>query len=1290
MKITHAPYRAFGSFHKAASPLHSAAALQIDRRFLLRDAVARPFLRVLMKRVFVEKKPGFRTEADGILADLRETLHLPGLKGLRLLRRYDVDGISDADYAKALNTVFVEPPVDDAHEGDFPKKAGDTVFAVEFLPGQYDQRADSAAQCVQMLTHGARPLVATANVFVIEGALSSEDLAKLKGYLINPVDSREASLSVPETLAPKIPAPDVVPVLVGFGKLDSAELAAKRKELGLAMSDADIAFCQTYFRDKEHRDPTLTEIRMLDTYWSDHCRHTTFLTELESVEIEASPLTKPFAEAFQRYLDTRKALGRSQKDICMMDMACLGARELKRTGDLDDIEESEEINAASLVVPVTIDGKTEEWLVMFKNETHNHPTEIEPFGGAATCLGGAIRDPLSGRSYVYQAMRVTGAADPRTPFEQTIPGKLPQRVITRGAARGYSSYGNQIGLATGLVDEIYHPDFVAKRMEIGAVVAAGPRRNVVRGTPAPGDIIVLVGGRTGRDGVGGATGSSKEHTETALQNSAEVQKGDAPMERKLQRLFRNEPVSRLIKRCNDFGAGGVSVAIGELAPSLEIDLDAVLLKYEGLNGTEIAISESQERMAVVLDAADVEAFRAAAALENLESAVVARVTDTGRLRMKWRGEVIVDLSREFLDTNGVKQTARAVVTAPDPSKNPFVAAALSGDLESAWTAHLAELNHSGRRGLVERFDASIGANTVLHPFGGRTQTTPAEAMAAKLPVLEGKHDACTIMAHGYNPDIAKWSPGHGAVCAVVESITRVVAAGGDPDRIRLTLQEYFEKLGNDPKRWGKPVAALLGAFGAQLDLAAPAIGGKDSMSGSFKDIDVPPTLVSFAIVPALAPQVVSPEFKAAGSRVVLVSAPRNEALLPDLAAVRANHRAVHALMKKGAVLAARSVRAGGLASAIAEMTFGNRIGIRLTNAPGADFFTPEYGALVLEVTANADLGGLKVADLGTTIAEGEIVLPSGRVAVEKLFAAWDRPLESTFPMNAVAPAGKAEAFEHATRSSAKARVKLAKPRVIIPVFPGSNCEYDSARAFRAAGAEAEIFVVRNRDAADIDDSLRGLADAIQNSQILMFPGGFSSGDEPDGSGKFIAAVFRNPIVRDATMDLLKNRDGLILGVCNGFQAIIKLGLLPWGEIRDMDEASPTLFHNKIGRHQSRYVNTRVASVQSPWLSKMNVGDIHTVPVSHGEGNFVATPEVVAQLAKNGQIAFQYCDEAGRPAYDIAHNPNGSVQAIEGITSPCGRVLGKMAHSERRGQDIARNIPGNKFQPLFEGGVEYFG
>lgn len=1242
-----------------------------------------------MKRVFVEKKPGYRIEAEGILADLRETLHLPGLRGLRLARRYDVDGITDADFEKALNTVFVEPPVDDAHLGEFPVHKSERVFAAEYLPGQYDQRADSAAQCVQMLTHGTRPLVATANVFILEGDLTDAEFATVKKYLINPVDSREASLAVPQTLAPSIPAPDAVPVLTGFNTLPSGDLAAKRKELGLAMSDADIAFCQKYFRETEGREPTLTEIRMLDTYWSDHCRHTTFLTELTSVDIEPSPLTKPFADAWERYQQTRRNLGREKKDVCMMDIACIAARELKRTGALDDLEESEEINAASIVVPVVIDGNSEEWLVMFKNETHNHPTEIEPFGGAATCLGGAIRDPLSGRSYVYQAMRVTGAADPRTPFEQTLPGKLPQRVITRGAARGYSSYGNQIGLATGLVDELYHPDFVAKRMEIGAVVAAGPRANVRREAPAPGDIIVLVGGRTGRDGVGGATGSSKEHTETALQNSAEVQKGDAPMERKLQRLFRDPAVSRLIKRCNDFGAGGVSVAIGELAPSLEIDLDAVPLKYEGLNGTEIAISESQERMAVVLAAGDVDAFIAAAALENLESAVVARVTDTGRLRMRWRGATIVDLSRDFLDTNGVKQTASAYIAAPDAAKSPFRAEEPVKNLGESWEKHLSELNHSGRRGLVERFDASIGANTVLHPFGGATQTTPAEAMAAKLPVLEGRHDACTIMAYGYNPDVAKWSPGHGAVSAVVESVTRVVAAGGDPDRIRLTLQEYFEKLGADPKRWGKPVAALLGAFAAQLDLDAPAIGGKDSMSGSFKNIDVPPTLVSFAIVPARAPDVLSPEFKHTGSRVVLVRAPRGADELPDLATMRVNHRGVHALMKSGKVLSARSVRAGGLGSALAEMTFGNRVGVRLDHEPGRDFFVAEYGSLVLEVPAGTDLGALPHTVLGETVATPEILLPSGRVSVEKLFAAWDKPLESTFPTKAGAPAHLPDVFGHTHRLAPKPRVRLAKPRVIIPVFPGSNCEYDSARAFRAAGAEADIFVVRNRDARDIDASLRELADRIRGSQILMFPGGFSAGDEPDGSGKFIAAVFRNPIVRDATMDLLTHRDGLILGVCNGFQAIIKLGLVPFGEIRDMDTASPTLFHNRIGRHQSRYVHTRVASVQSPWLSKMQVGDIHTIPVSHGEGNFVASPEVVAELAKRGQIAFQYCDVAGMPSHDIAHNPNGSVMAIEGITSPCGRVLGKMGHSERRGADIARNIPGNKFQPLFEGGVEYF-
>ncbi|HIV04554.1 MAG TPA: phosphoribosylformylglycinamidine synthase [Candidatus Spyradosoma merdigallinarum] len=1246
-----------------------------------------------MKRIFVEKKAAFREHTKAVLQDLRESLGLSGAEDLRIAQRYDIDGLSEEDFRKTLPTIFAEPQVDDVFEDALPCGADDKVFAVEYLPGQFDQRADSAAQCVQMLTRKERPLIASALVYVIRGNVSDEDLARVKAYLINPVDSREASLEVPETLRRGVPAPEPIPRLEDFSRKTPEELSALRRELGLAMSDADLAFVQKYFRDEERREPTLTEIRVLDTYWSDHCRHTTFLTRLNRVSFDDSPLLAPVEKAWERYLALRRELGREDKTVCLMDVALLAMRELKKQGKLDDLEVSEEINAASIVVPVTVDGKTEDWLVMFKNETHNHPTEIEPFGGAATCLGGAIRDPLSGRSYVYQAMRVTGAADPRAPFSKTLSGKLPQRKIVRGAAQGYSSYGNQIGLATGTVHEIYHPGYVAKRLEIGAVIAAGPKKNVVRGTPVPGDVIVLVGGRTGRDGIGGATGSSKEHTEHALENSAEVQKGDAPTERKLQRLFRDPDVARLIKRCNDFGAGGVSVAVGELAPSLDIRLDRVPRKYEGLNGTELAISESQERMAVVLDPADFEKFRAAANRENLESTPIADVTDSGRLRMFWQGEAIVDLRRAFLDTNGATQETDARVCAPDPAKNPLLPKPLLGnDAAKTWLNVVGSLRCCGQRGLVERFDASIGAGTVLHPFGGKTQTTPIEAMAAKIPVLEGETDDCTLMSFGFDPELSSWSPAHGAAFAVVDSVARLAAAGGDPAKARLTLQEYFEKLGSDPARWGKPLAALLGAFTAQLELGNGAVGGKDSMSGSFKNLDVPPTLVSFAVVPAKASGVISPELKRAGTKIVRVPAKYAEDRMPDWADLRGKLAAVHRLVASGRVLSARTVRAGGLAAALAEMAFGNGIGVALDAAPDAKFFVPEYGAWVLEVPADEALDGLEHETLGRTQEKEEISWNGGFVSLAALREAWEAPLEAVFPTRA-APADTAPApqvFSCAARAvPAHAKIRVAKPRVFIPVFPGSNCEYDTARAFREAGAEPEIFVVRNLTTAAVEESLRAIAEKISQAQILMIPGGFSAGDEPDGSGKFIASVFKNPAVRDATNALIKERDGLILGICNGFQALIKLGLVPFGEIRDMDASCPTLFRNRIGRHISRYVHTRVASVKSPWLSNVNVGDVFTIPASHGEGNFTATPETVARLAANGQIAFQYCDAAGTPSYDIACNPNGSYQAIEGILSPDGRVLGKMGHSERRGNDVGKNIPGNKNQPIFAAGVAYF-
>lgn len=1246
-----------------------------------------------MKRIFVEKKPAFREQAKSVWQDLRESLGLPALTGVRVAQRYDIDGLDDADFQKTLPTIFAEPQVDDVFENELPHGDSDTVFAVEYLPGQFDQRADSAAQCVQMLTLKERPLIASARVYVLSGEISAGDVARIKAYLINPVDSREASLAIPATLKQSVPAPAAIPTVDGFSQKTQEEISALRKELGLAMSDADLAFVQKYFQDEEHRDPTLTEIRVLDTYWSDHCRHTTFLTRLTDVSFDKSPLLEPVENAWKKYLSLREELGRGEKTICLMDVALLAMRELKKEGKLDDLEVSEEINAASIVVPVTIDGKTEDWLVMFKNETHNHPTEIEPFGGAATCLGGAIRDPLSGRSYVYQAMRVTGAADPRLPFSKTIPGKLPQRKIVRGAAQGYSSYGNQIGLATGMVHEIYHPGYVAKRLEIGAVVAAGLKKNVVRGTPVTGDIIVLVGGRTGRDGIGGATGSSKEHTEKALENSAEVQKGDAPTERKLQRLFRDPNVSLLIKRCNDFGAGGVSVAIGELAPSLDIFLDRVPRKYEGLNGTELAISESQERMAVVIAPEDFEKFCAAAARENLEATHVADVTDTGRLRMFWRDNAIVNLQRAFLDTNGATQEAKAHVLAPDPVKNPLIPKPIfKSGIKETWLGVLGDLRCCGQRGLVERFDASIGAGTVLHPFGGKTQTTPVEAMAAKIPVLSGETDDCTLMSFGFDPELSSWSPAHGAAFAVVDSVARIVAAGGDPSRIRLTLQEYFEKLGSDPDRWGKPLAALLGAFTAQLELGNGAIGGKDSMSGSFKNLDVPPTLVSFSIVPAKASVVISPELKKVGSKIVHVPAKISADRMPDWADLREKLALVHKLILDGRVFAARAVRVGGLAVALTEMALGNQIGIKLSVLPDAKFFTAEYGSWVLEVAEDDALSEIEHRVIGTTQELAEIEWEGDSVPLAVMRNAWEFALESVFPTRAAptdtAPAPRTFSCEERA-VPAHAKISVAKPRVLIPVFPGSNCEYDTARAFQLAGAEPEIFVIRNLTTAAVNESLRALAEKISSAQILMIPGGFSAGDEPDGSGKFIASVFKNPAVRDATNALIKERDGLILGICNGFQALIKLGLVPFGEIRDMDDECPTLFHNRIGRHISRYVHTRVASVKSPWLANVNVGDVFTIPASHGEGNFTASPEMVAKLAENGQIAFQYCDAAGTPSYDIAYNPNGSFQAIEGIISPDGRVLGKMGHSERCGNNVGKNIPGNKIQPIFAAGVAYF-
>jgi len=1506
-----------------------------------------------MNRIFVEKKPAHNAGARHLLHDLRESLGLPGLKNVRLVQRYDIDGLTEAEFHEAATHILSEPQVDDIFSS-LSLAENETAFAVEYLPGQFDQRADSAAQCVQILTGKDRPVVFSAKVIILEGSLSSDEISAVKNYVINAVDSHEVPVAAitgrRETSSP----PDVA-ILTDF---TTQNPAAIRADLGLAMSAEDIAFCQAYFRDEEKREPSITELRMLDTYWSDHCRHTTFLTKIDEVTFDAEG-TAPIQRAWQIYQETRKNLGRADKPVTLMDIALIGMRELRASGELDNLEVSEEVNAASIVVPLTIQNSkfkiqnstTEEWLVMFKNETHNHPTEIEPFGGAATCLGGCIRDPLSGRSYVYQAMRVTGAGNPLTPFAETLPGKLPQKKICQVAAQGYSSYGNQIGLATGQVAEVYHPGYVAKRLEIGAVVSAVPRSHVFRGTPAPGDVILLIGGRTGRDGVGGATGSSKEHTDTALENSAEVQKGDAPTERKIQRLFRNPELTRKIKICNDFGAGGVSVAIGEIAPSLVINLDAVPKKYDGLDGTELAISESQERMAVCVDPSEIAYFIAEADKENLECVHVADVTDTGRLVMIWRGKTIVDLSRAFLDTNGVQQTAKVHVSSPVPltpsvtypheqpttllerstqkslreslgSAGEAIAETLErvhqasersgiplpktkteryelhralrtieeqqlrsrltglfvepGEFQSHWfaadslggaeqkvyptgdceyikanngsyhghwlqyierlrlhailfpdtaykvvgllddngqlaivvsqpevyaakdsegsyigasraqvekhmaslgafrfrnddyylasedlliedlhdenvllgsdgetlrfidpviyqrpadisvpqpsstahgsrlTAHLSSLNISSQRGLGEMFDGSVGAGTVLWPFGGKHQITPPDAMVAKLPLLEGDTDTCTFMSWGFDPYLSEKSPFHGAVYAVTESVCKAVAAGAQLSEIRLTLQEYFPKLGNDPSRWGLPFAALLGAFHAQHSLRLAAIGGKDSMSGSFNELDVPPTLVSFALAPGKASLALSPEFKKPGSTISLVEVPRDADNLPDFEKLKQTAAQLHQLNTEGKLLSLHHIGAPGLAAALAKMAFGNRIGFQgSAGVSPASLYNEAYFQFLLEHTEPLP-ATLKAQIIGTTTAEETLTLNGESHSLTDLQSAWESTLEPVYltKPESTSSLGDLGVLAVPTSSIQKSKINnhqsSIKPKVLIPSFPGTNSEYDSAKAFREAGADAEILVFRNLTAAHIEESIAALAAQIHQSQILMFPGGFSAGDEPDGSAKFIATIIRSPRVADAIMDLLKNRDGLILGICNGFQALIKTGLVPYGQIVAGNSspspskghpvpsliphdpsAQPTLVHNTIGRHISRYAHTRVTSTLSPWLSNSQIGDIHTIPLSHGEGRFYASDDIISQLAATGQLATQYCDESGTPSMDIAHNPNGSLAAIEAITSPCGRVLGKMGHTERSGTQVAKNIPGTKHQPIFTAGVAYF-
>ena len=1242
----------------------------------------------MVSRVYVEKKPGFDGEAKALERELRTLLGIDGITNLRIINRYDVEGIDEELFASCVPTVFSEPQTDDA-SADMPAAAdGATVFAVEFLPGQFDQRADSASECIQLISQGERPTVRSAKVYVLEGELSAADVDAVKHYVINPVEAREASLEPKATLATNIPEPEPVEVLEDFLGLDDEQLQAFIDERGLAMDLADIKFCQEYFGG-ESRVPTITEIKMIDTYWSDHCRHTTFGTRLHHITSGDAHVK----DAFARYESMRHELGRDQKPICLMDMGTIGAKYLKAKGILKNLDESEEINACTVKCKVDVDGHDEDWLYLFKNETHNHPTEIEPFGGAATCIGGAIRDPLSGRSYVYQAMRVTGAADPTVPVSQTLEGKLPQRKLVTTAAAGYSSYGNQIGLATGQVSELYHPGYVAKRMEIGAVVAATPASHVRRECPAPGDVIVLLGGRTGRDGIGGATGSSKAHNvESIEKDGAEVQKGNAPVERKLQRLFRREDACRLIKRCNDFGAGGVSVAIGELADGLHVNLNAVPKKYEGLDGTELAISESQERMAVALAPEDVEEFLGYAREENLEATPVATVTEDPRLVMDWNGKTIVDVSREFLASNGAPKDQEVHVAAPSAYEHDWAGETLAEKLRNLVT----DLNVASNKGLSERFDSTIGASTVLMPFGGKTQLTPAMAMAAKLPV-DGETTTCSGMAWGFNPYLMEADQYTGAYLSVVESVSRLVAAGFEHRDFYLTFQEYFEKLRDEPERWGKPMAAVLGALMAQVDLGIGSIGGKDSMSGSFEDLDVPPTLVSFATGLGHVGRVTSPEFKGAGHKVIAVL-PNYDAdgITPLAKSLLAAYDVVEGLVGRGQALAISTPGYGAVAESLFKMCVGNQIGIEVEpNFTTEALFCPAYGSFIVEVSDDAQLPeleqGVTVALLGTTTEAYELKACGETIDLSELQEAWEGAIESVFPYRAEGPKVQKLDFRVAEKqvSRPKPAIRVARPRVVIPVFPGTNCEYDTARAFRRAGAEPSVLVINNLTPEAVAESTHELARRIRESQIVMIPGGFSGGDEPDGSAKFITAFFRAPEVTEAVRELLQSRDGLMLGICNGFQALIKLGLVPYGDIRPMDEACPTLTFNTIGRHQSRLVRTRVASDLSPWLSKCEVGDMHEIAISHGEGRFVASPELVAELAAKGQIATQYVGQDGEPAMSLDVNPNGSVLAIEGITSPDGRVLGKMGHTERSGEGLYKNVPGNKFQPLIEGGVSYF-
>jgi len=1227
----------------------------------------------MVYRVYAEKKPGYDHEAAALFDELKSFLGIEGLEGVRILNRYDVENIDEALFEQAVSNVFSEPMVDDVYR-ELPETTG-AIFAAEYLPGQFDQRADSAAQCIQLLAQVERPVVRTATVYILRGDLSAADVEAVKKHVINPVERREASLETVETLRTNYAIPTTVQTMEGFIRYTKAELADFIRQYGLAMDAADIAFCQEYFKS-EHRDPTLTEIRMIDTYWSDHCRHTTFLTELGQVTFEDSDVEK----AYRRYLSVRETLGRT-KPICLMDIATIGAKYLKEKGVLTDLDESDEINACTIRMDVDVKGEMQKWLLLFKNETHNHPTEIEPFGGAATCIGGAIRDPLSGRGYVYQAMRVTGAADPTRSVDQTIPGKLPQRQLVTTAAAGYSSYGNQIGLATGLVEEIYHDGYAAKRMEIGAVVGAAPADQVRREVPAPGDVVILLGGRTGRDGCGGATGSSKAHTHESLETcGAEVQKGNAPEERKLQRLFRNPDAVRLIKRCNDFGAGGVSVAIGELADGLDIDLNAVPRKYEGLDGTELAISESQERMAVVLAPQDVDAFRALADSENLESTLVARVTAEPRLVMRWNGVSIVNVSREFLNSNGAPKHTDVVVEAQQKADRPVEKGFAEGMRDA-----VSDLNLCSQRGLSERFDSTNGASSLLMPFGGARQLTPIQAMASRIPVEGGESDTASVMAYGFDPFISEKSPWRGAYLAVVDSIARLVASGCGTDNVHLTFQEYFQRM-NSETAWGRPLSALLGALEAQLDFGAAAIGGKDSMSGSFEDIHVPPTLVSFAVGVCPAANIVSGEFKRAGSPIGWLKPAYRANGTPDPDSQKALFERVDELIRSGRVLSAYAVGKGGAASAAFRMAIGNGFGVAFDG--GASLFEPLYGSFLVEYADGADARDV----IGRTTSERVFAMGGEAVPADELEALYEGRLNEVFPATVKKRYGEPRVSCFEAKGRVRPAASIARPRVLIPVFPGTNCEYDTARAFLKAGAEPEVMVIRNLTAQAVAESVEAFAKAVERSQIIFIPGGFSGGDEPDGSGKFITAFFRNPLLRDRVHELLNARDGLMGGICNGFQALVKLGLVPYGEIREADDCTEaTLTFNDIGRHQSRLVRTRVASNKSPWLMYTRCGDVHTAPISHGEGRFVASNAVIARLMENGQVATQYCDEKGNPTMDIRCNPNGSCDAIEGITSPDGRVFGKMAHSERVGFDVDlyKNVPGNYDNGMFRGAVDYF-